>query len=316
MGPMNKSVSGRSAIRQIACCPTPGAPWFATGEWERAVEVWSIPDRRLVSAFETVLDFGGRRLALADDPPIVIAGAYHRHGICGYDAITGEQLWERKDLRRVQTLEPLPGNRVAAGFSDKSLHLLSAATGETLTKIRGVAEMYSRAGHALGLGVGHSGAGWAGVYRLDTGKRLWKEDLASFTALHAAVGPEALVISEVGGPVRCFDHEGIEQWRWQPPRGEHVTRLVWSESLNRFCGVLHPYKTKRSPAALVTLDGAGSLESAVELADAMEYEFTPAGDALVVATLDEHQRSSAGEIVAIPDGRVIWRFREDVPRGA
>jgi hypothetical protein len=77
--------------------------------------------------------------------------------------------------------------------------------------------------------------------------------------------------------------------------------------------VLHPYETKRSPTALVTFDDDGALAEVVDLAEAMEYEFTPAGEALVVATLDEVERSSAGEVVAVPDARVIWRFREPVP---
>jgi hypothetical protein len=76
--------------------------WFATAECEHAVEVWSLAERRLMSSFETVLDPGGRRLALlAEDRPIVVAGAYHRHGICAYDALSGDRLWQRKELKRV-----------------------------------------------------------------------------------------------------------------------------------------------------------------------------------------------------------------------
>lgn len=242
-----------------------------------------------------------------------MAGAYDRHGICGYDALTGEQLWQRKDLKRVQELEPLPGDRVAAGFSDRSLHVLAGETGETVITMRSVQALYARSGSDVGIGAAHSGSEWVGLYELESGKRLWKEDLSSFTILHAALAPDATAFSEVSGPVRCLDYSGVERWRWSPRSGEHVQRLAWSDARQRFCGVLNPYAMRDSAATLITFDGAGGVEGAVELTGAMEYEFTPAGDALLVATLDDTGHSSSGANVATPDARLLWRFREDIP---
>lgn len=91
-----------------------------------------------------------------------------------------------------------------------------------------------------------------------------------------------------------------------------MVRLAWSEPLSRFAGVRYSYGTRAS-STLVVFDGAGDLEQAVDLRGATEYEFTPAGDVLVVATIDERERSSACEVVALPDARVVWQFRADVP---
>src|SRR5919198_3392303 len=275
-----------SAIRHIAC-PLATSSWFATGEWERTVEVWSTSGRSRVSSFETMLDPGGRRLAaVGESSPVVVSGAYHRYGIGGYDAATGEVLWQRNDLKRVQSLDPLPERRVAAGFDERSLHVLDGDTGETLAKIRAIEHLYARSDRPFAIGVGRSGAAWFGLYDLESIKRIWKEELSSFTILHAALGPQSVAVAEVGGAVRCFDLDGIERWRWSPPGGEHVERLSWNESHGLFCGVLRPYETKRSPAALVTFDERGEIAAAAEIAEAMEYEFTSDGNALVVSTLD------------------------------
>jgi hypothetical protein len=300
-----------SAIRHIAC-PLATSSWFATGEWERAVDVWSTSERSRVSSFETILDPGGRRLAaLGEDRPVVVAGAYNRYGVRGYDAATGQVLWQRTDLKRVQSLDPLPERRVAAGFDDRSLHVLDGDTGETLVKIRAIEQFYARSDRPIAIGVGHSGSGWFGLYDLENFKRLWKEE-SSFTILHAALGADSVSVAEVGGAVRCLDYDGIERWRWSPPAGEHVERLAWNSSGAFFCGVLHPYETKRSPAALITFDDHGDIAAANQIADAMEYEFTADGEALVLSTLDA-ERYSEGVVLSVSSADVVWRFRSRVP---
>lgn len=64
--------------------------------------------------------------------------------------------------------------------------------------------------------------------------------LTSFGVLDSAFGRDGIAVAEAGGPVRCFDHDGAERWRWSPPPGEHVLRLAWAAHLDRFCGVLFP----------------------------------------------------------------------------
>lgn len=56
-----------------------------------------------------------------------MAGAYHRHGVCAYDALRGDLVWQRKDLA---------GGSVALGFDDRPLRVLSSETGEAVSTIR------------------------------------------------------------------------------------------------------------------------------------------------------------------------------------
>ncbi len=55
------------------------AAWFGG-----VVGVWSVAGRARCAEFNTVYDFGGRRLALVPgERPVVVAGAWARHGVCG-----------------------------------------------------------------------------------------------------------------------------------------------------------------------------------------------------------------------------------------
>jgi PQQ-like domain len=303
-----------AAIRHIACPRERRSDWFATAEFEHRVDVWSFCERRLVSSFATVLEFGGDRLAFqGDDSPTVLAGAYHRDGICAYDARTGDQRWQRKDLNRIQQVQPLAGDRIAVSRDERPLHVLKRETGETLAEIRGAVGCYGPADREVALlELGRRGPKSIVLYDLVTLDRLWKTSLSSFAVLDAAFGPDALAVSEAGGPVRCLDYDGIEQWRWSPPLGEHFLRLTWSEGLARFCGVLLEYESRGSQA-LVTFGEQGEIESAIEIAAATEHAFLAGGDLLVVAPLDDAKTSAAGEVLAVPTAELVWRFRESVP---
>jgi hypothetical protein len=51
------------------------------------------------------LDYGGRRIVISEDGQKCVCGCWERHGIIGYDANTGEQLWQRKELKKVQHIQ-------------------------------------------------------------------------------------------------------------------------------------------------------------------------------------------------------------------
>jgi hypothetical protein len=116
------------AIRDIAC-PLENADLFATAEFDGRVTVWSVAAQKPIATFGTVSEFGGKRLAILDgDPPIVVAGAWARHGVCAYEASSGRMLWQRRDLRQVQTLSALPSGRVGVGFERRVFHILAASS--------------------------------------------------------------------------------------------------------------------------------------------------------------------------------------------
>src|SRR5689334_2488504 len=112
---------------------------IAAARFEREVAIWDLSTRQRTSAFDTVLDFGGRRLALTPDGSRCIAGAYSRRGIACYNASNGGLVWRRPDLTGVQYISVSPdGKRVFCGFGTGPCVVLDVESGETLERWRGV----------------------------------------------------------------------------------------------------------------------------------------------------------------------------------
>jgi hypothetical protein len=115
--------------------PAPGSTdLFATATFEHDVFVWSLRRRERLAVLRTILDFGGRRLCLVPSGRswLVVAAAYHVHGVCAYHP-TGRVLWERRDLKRAQVVTTFQddGGRwlLAVGKEDGPLAVLDALTG-------------------------------------------------------------------------------------------------------------------------------------------------------------------------------------------
>ena len=93
-------------IRHVAA-PRGEPDLFVAGEFERTAHVWCLSRATEVASVDTVFDFGGRRLALVTgDAPVIVAGAWARHGVCGY-SLTGEQLWQNKARSAIQHVTAL-----------------------------------------------------------------------------------------------------------------------------------------------------------------------------------------------------------------
>lgn len=295
-----------SGVREIACALDDNV--FATPHGSR-VTVWSLDDRAGVASFDTVYEFGGERLAIVTDTrPVVAAGAWERHGICAYEGSTGETIWQRRDLRQVQGLYPLPAARVAAGFSDGPLHVLDIATGDTLFKLRGVQAIYADATSQFAVGAGHTGAEWFALYDVLRGGRVWRRAIDTFAVLHAAVAPPGVVVAEATGSLRAFDWAGDEVWKWPPPRGEHVLRVAWHRELAAWMALLWPYGHRR-PSVLLTVSADGELVEAVELGRVVAASFLAGGSRLVASRVERDDVITA-HVLDVPSGNVVWTFHE------
>ena len=193
-------------LREVA---TP--PWeedlLVTAESVRVVHVWSRERAARCATFETVYDFGGRRVTLVPgERPVVVAGAYTHHGVCGYD-LSGERLWQDRSRTNVQIVTALAGGRVAVSCNRGPTRVLEAATGEEVRSLRGLLQVIAL---TPDLSLGVSG-GWCRPLdgslaplgpRIATGLNpVWL----------AATDGEHLAVSGIGGPLRFLDMDGRER---------------------------------------------------------------------------------------------------------
>lgn len=275
---------------------------FLTAEFERRVRVWSFAERSLTAELDTVLDFGGQRLALCgSEKPIVVAGAWERYGICGY-APDGTRLWQRKDLRQPQHISPAAeGALVVAGFDQRPLHVLDAGSGETVATVRGVRRFYDSPFADVGLGEMY---GHVVLLGTDDWKARRKAPVDGFATLSGAAAPGALAVADVvsfdagRSSVSCRNLTGELLWRWDCPPEVNCPALAWDDDASEWVGVLNHVNNKQ-PDTLVRWSADGDVTAERPLALLAEYAFLPGGRHLV---------TSDGAVRETGTGSVIWQL--------
>lgn len=289
------------SIRHIAS-PSEGADVFATGAFERAVCVWSLREKKKISQFDTILDFGGRRLAVVPwGRPMVVAGAYSG-GVCAYDAYTGYALWHRHEIRNVQflTASRVKSERILLGVGTDvgAFQIIDVNSGQTIDVLKGIRELYwSR----LGIGSIQVAPREIAFSPGEDWKIVWRRTLPG-PVLDVAMNRTAITISISGGGVLCYDVQGRNLWDWQPDKGHHVLSLCWHEQSRTWVGVCWCFETGGS-RRLILLDECGRLLSDKDIdtpeRPIFESAFLGAGEYLI---------TSGGEVLTVPDLRPAWVF--------
>lgn len=204
-------------LRQVAA-----PPWeedlLVTARSKGVVDVWSLTREVRCATFETVWGSGGWRGALVPgEHPVVVAGAWERHGVCAYD-LTGRPLWQDRSRTNVQAVTALTGGRVVVTHLRSATRVLEAATGAETRTLRGALTVAALRPD-LTLAVG---GGWCRLLdrsleplgpRISTGLN---------TVSCAASDGKYLAINEIGGPLRILDPDGHERARI----AEHFRHLL------------------------------------------------------------------------------------------
>ncbi|MBN8733362.1 MAG: PQQ-binding-like beta-propeller repeat protein [Acidobacteria bacterium] len=284
-----------SAIFELAAAQR--VPRIAAATPKRTVQIWDLTASQRISQFETVFYFGGRRIALSPDGDRCAAAEWNkgRHGgVACYDAVTGNVLWQRSDIRHTQAVRfSASGEHVYCRLNEGPLQQLNAATGETTQKFRGA------------FGITDSPYSTDRLLEKSAGflvqaAREFVIPRESFAPLDAAFSPDALCLSEGGGPVRCFDcHTAHERWRYQPPPGCHITRLVYRPADGNFYGVELRYQEASSHHLIRCHAHTGQPETVRLLPSPSNMAFVPAGD-LVLDT--------QGEMFDLATGKSLGRL--------
>jgi hypothetical protein len=266
-----------SAIRQIASAG--GAARIALGQFEKTVSVWNLEPPRRVATFDTILDFGGQRLALSEDGATVVAAAFDFEGVAAYDASTGKLRWQRRDIEHPQVVSVSHATAaIYVGVEDGPCSVLALENGETLAQIPGVRQVVESP-HGPLVFLDEARPHVAGLDRT----RLFSIERGTFAFLAIAFAPSRLAVSESGGPVTCFEiPSGDICWRFVPPQGTHCLELSYLPGNDQFAGVLWPFASG-GVKELVTFDDRGNATTVKYLGMTATECFCPAVSALVTA---------------------------------
>ncbi|NAZ85091.1 hypothetical protein [Kineococcus indalonis] len=238
------------------------------------VDVWSLTRTERIATLETVWGSGvGWRGALVPgERPVVVAGAWERHGVCGYD-LSGERLWQDRSRTNVEAVTALAGGRVVVTHLRRATRVLQAATGEEVRPLRGVLRVIPLTPD-LSLGVG---GGWCRLLdrSLDpTGPRI---ATGLSPVWSAATDGEHLMTCEIGGPLRILDPEGRERARWT----DHFRHLV-HDPVTATWVVVH--ETDEGQASLLRLDYDAAVLDRQPCERPRDVATTRAGRSLILLT--------------------------------
>ena len=289
------------SVRQVVASSTGSRVVVAA--FEHDVEVWDLDTRRLVGAFATGVDYGGRRLALSDSADVLIAGAYRRSALTAHATDTGEIRWMRPELRKVQTLSlSADGERLFCGRQGFPCEVLSVSTGVTLDRIRGTSWIVESPWETVCFFDQHRPV----VVNTVTGKKVYIA-LQSSAILDAVFAPERLVISEMGGSVRCVSlTDGGELWCYTPDEGRHVLDLTYRPNDDVIVGVEWSY-ARADESTMRSWDAStGASMSRIDLDPRVPhvYAFCQRGESIV---------TPARQVLSTVDGEL--RFRLDHEEG-
>lgn len=232
-------------------------------------------------------------------PGVVVAGGWTARRVCGYQGETGELLWSRKDLHQTQAARDLGHGRVAIESASASeVVIVDGASGDTVSKVASAGVLHGSAFEPLAVIAKASETDWLELRDVERATRVWRRRMVPFALLDASFSPEALLISEVAGPVRCYSLEGEQTWQWNVPDGTHVIRSCWNVELGKWIAALWFYRDS-SIAVICVLSTAGELESVKEVGYQTTVDFLAGGEALVC---------SSGDVLSVTDGEVVWSF--------
>lgn len=283
-----------SAIRHLATSHSGNV--FAAAEFKSVVSIWDLKDQKKISEFETVLDFGGTRLAIDGSGQHCVAGAYHVNGICCYRTEQGSVLWKRKDLKKVQRMWMLPSqSEIACAFEEGPLHVLRMTDGKTLQTIRGCRRLQISPFEPVQLAD-------KAKPELQTlvGSRIAKFERESFSILSVVFGHGAIAISEAAGPTRCFDTvRGHLLWCYRAPKGNHSLKIGYNSETRHFLAIEWPYEKGGTKMLLTWAAESGNVVNRFPIGSSIIEAFCASGTRLL---------SSSGWLIDTSTGKLAGHF--------
>jgi hypothetical protein len=304
-GPVSEDDAPVGWIREIVCAS--GGDLFVAAEFSSRVEVYSLAQRERVSRFETVFEGRGRLGFSCESRPKLLAGEYNRYGVRAYDPLSGEEIWRRPDLKRV---EYVCGTRygVAVGVECGPLRLLDAATGEPTQSLRGVSALYA-GDHGLAVAAGVSGSHRFAIVDLENdAKRVWSGRSENFVISDAAVGSKAIAVADLG--ITCLGLDGIELWRWGEPDSFNVHAMAWRSNGEL---VVAGWRGSGKGTTVLVFARDGTLTETLELPPAFACAFTPGARYLVASIAQGSGIAGEGTTTGmgfdLPHTQSDWTFR-------
>jgi outer membrane protein assembly factor BamB len=281
-------------IRAIAA--TVNGDRFAVAEFDSKVQVWDLT-KGLVNKFSTDFGSGGNRLSISEDGKYLVVGGYSANTITVFNIDTGEQLWQRKDLKKCGTVKILNKreNRVFVNLENQGTHILDINTGETIDKLKGVELYYENPYGTVDLLEKSTACSF--VDRIKS-KTIKSKPKTTFAILDTAFSIDKIFCAYSTNPLEAISTNNFERI-WATRVVGHFLQIEYAKELDKILGVRWEY-TNGSPKFLCYVDiNTGKVENEINLGEPIEMEFLKQGSFLL---------TSQGKIYSTSTGQQTRQF--------
>lgn len=283
-------MSNKPANGVYHVAPSSDSKWVAVGAANRTVQVWDVEAGACHAEFDTVMSFGGNRLAMSPDGVVVFAAAWTRLGVGAYAAADGTSLWQNRAVKHTQEIIP-DGQHAYCCLEGGPTIGLALADGSEVRRLRGVRSVVLSPYAGLAFYDMHRPE----LRRVDGDRVSWIPR-TTFAILSAAFGPRHLATSESGGAVRFFDVEtGGLAGQYTPPRNRHVLQIAYSEAAGEFMGLEWDY-ARGGPKRLLRFHLGGADVRMVSLVGSAICGFRARGNEVVTGD---------GMVIDVRDGSTM-----------
>lgn len=220
-------------FRQIATSFTGSR--IALSKFETTVLIFDLLQKQVLTGFDTILDFGGQRLAISEDGQICICGAWERYGICAYDTTSGKLLWQRKDLKKPQYLRNLRADAryLFVNLEYGASRIIDIQTGEDIARLPSVNSRFDSPYHPFTLLVRSRSLE---LLNLQTAQRVASIARKDWHVFDVAFTPASILIAD-GRSLNCYDLSGKPQWEYTQERPELFQKLCYHAKLSLLISV-------------------------------------------------------------------------------
>jgi hypothetical protein len=252
--------------------------FVAVGSVDKDVCVIRVADNRRFDLPGVSYDFGGHRLTVDPQSRTLFSGAYYNTGIAAYEIETGNRLWQRRDLKKLQEIGyDSRDDLVYCAFEGRAAKPLNARDGRERRPIRGLKGFHFS--KDCGVVVLESAEVKLDNRAVGVSHTLPRQ---SWGVLDVAFAAEAVVLSWVGGPVVSYDAKtGQERWLY-PTQGTHAYSIAPSTSESAVWVAEQPYEEPPWHRLRLLSDG-GKVLREIRCALGHSFEVVPFCDKVIRA---------------------------------
>jgi hypothetical protein len=254
--------------------------------FELSIEILDFKQQKIISSFDTIMDFGGRRLFINDKGNICVCGSWEAKKICGYDVSSGKIIWERKDLKQVQGLLKIRSNPNAlfANFERLPSRFLNIETGEDIKIFHNVESYFESKYQPINFF--YTGRNSKISHTLELSKSILLKK-HSFGLLDVAFSKSSVLISECGTPLYCYDSlSGAKKWESILNKDGQFLNLSYNYTLNQFIGITRSASFRDNKILKFINIDTGVIEKEIMLSNALEAEFVLDGEMLITSNFE------------------------------